>query len=165
MAVNRYQAHLVVYLEDKPYREIMNGVKTLPHVNSNVLDVKPPAGGWPKVFETLNENIKLLDANQHMYALLLMDFDNDHEGRRQRLVKILNGRSCADRVFMLGIDNKESEDLKRTLSQSNNEAVAGVLLSKCPDDMNPTWENSHLQCNLAELKRMREKGMFEWLFL
>jgi hypothetical protein len=165
MVVNRFQAHLVVYLEDKPYREIMNGVKTLAHVNSRALDVRPPAGGWPKVFETLTENIKLLDANPHMHALLLMDFDNDYIGRMQRLKQIADGRPCADRVFLLGIDDKESEDLKRTLSQSNNEAVAGILLSDCPDNTHPTWQNSHLECNLVELQRMREKGVLNWLFI
>ena len=164
MAVNRYHDHMVVFLEDKPYREIMNGVKTLAHVNANVLDVKIPAGGWKKVFETLRENIKLLDSNKKMHALLLMDFDFDHDGRRQHLAQILEDHPCKDRVFMLGIDNKESEDLKRTLSQSNNEAVAAILLRDCPDQTNPTWENTHLKCNLLELQRMREKGVFNWLF-
>lgn len=164
MAVNRYQAHLVVYLEDKPYREIMNGVKTLTYINPNVLDVKPPAGGWPKVFETLSENVKLLDANQHMHVLLLMDFDNDYSARKQRLQGITDNRSCAERVFMLGIDDKESEDLKQTLGQSNNEAIARTLLSDCPNNTNQTWHNRHLQCNLGELQRMRDKGVFTWLF-
>lgn len=142
----------------------MNGVKTLARVNSNVLDVKPPAGGWPKVFDTLSEHLRLLDANPNMHALLLMDFDNDYEKRRKRLAEIVDERACRDRVFMLGIDDKESEDLKRTLGQSNNEAVATILLRDCPDETNPIWQNSHLQCNLAELQRMREMGVFGWLF-
>jgi hypothetical protein len=164
MAVNRYQPHLVVYLEDRPYREIMNGVKNLPGINANVLDVRPPAGGWPKVFETLAENIKLLDANPQMHALLLMDFDNDYAKRFQRLEDTLIGHTCAERVFMLGIDDKESEDLKKSLNRSNNEAVAGILLEDCPEKTGKVWQNSHLQCNLDELQRMREKGVLEWLF-
>jgi hypothetical protein len=71
----------------------MNGVKNLAQVNSNVLDVKPPAGGWPKVFDTLSEHIKLLNANPNMYALLLMDFDNEYEKRRKRLVEIFDDRA------------------------------------------------------------------------
>lgn len=164
MAVNRYQPHLVVYLEDRPYREIMNGVKNLPVINANVVDVRPPAGGWAKVFETLTENIKLLDANPQMHALLLMDFDNDYAKRMQRLNGILSGHPCAERVFMLGIDDKESEDLKKSLKCSNSEAVASVLLKDCPAETGPVWKNSHLHCNGDELQRMRENGVLRWLF-
>ena len=164
MAINRYQAHLVIYLEDKPYREIMNGVKNLPNINANVLDVKPPAGGWLKVFDTLSENLNLLDANDQMHALLLMDFDHAYDKRRQRLKDTLADHACGARVFMLGIDNKESEDLKRTLNKANNEALAGILLDGCPNETNQTWQNRHLLCNQTELQRMRAKNVFTWLF-
>lgn len=43
MAVNRYKEHLVIYLEDAPYREIMNGVKGLISINERCLDVRQPA--------------------------------------------------------------------------------------------------------------------------
>jgi len=165
MAVNRHQAHLVVYLEDRPYREIMNGLKNLPKINAKVLDIKQPAGGWVKVFDTLAENLRLLDTYQKSHVLLLMDFDGECEGRKQRLHHIITGHACADRVFMLGIDNRESEDLKRTLKQSNNEAIAAMLLEDCPKADGSVWQNTHLQCNAGELRRMRERGVMDWLFL
>ena len=46
MAVNRHRNHLVVYLEDQPYRGMMNGVKKLLKINDFVIDVRPPCGGW-----------------------------------------------------------------------------------------------------------------------
>ena len=165
MAVNRYKDHLVVFLEDRPYREIMNGVKNCLKINANVLDVKPPVGGWTKVFETLEENKRLLEANQHMHVLLLMDFDNDHAGRKQKLDGLMEGFACRERVFMLGIDGSESEDLKKALAKTNYEAIAGLLLVECPDNINPEWQSKHLRCNYAELKRMRDKQIFAWLFL
>ncbi|PPK51348.1 hypothetical protein [Marinobacter persicus] len=165
MAVNRYRNHLVIYLEDKPYRGIVNGVKTMPSVNDYVIDAKPPSGGWPKVFAELEDNLKLLNDRPGMHALLLMDFDNDFESRKQNFDEILNGQSCKERVFLLGIDEKESEDLKATLQQSNNEAVGKRLLQHCPDETSVDWQNTHLRCNEHEIARMRTAGVFTWLFV
>lgn len=164
MAVNRYRNHLVIYLEDKPYRGIVNGVKTLPKVNDHVIDARPPCGGWSKVFAELKDNLKLLNAKPEMHAVLLMDFDNDFESRRKQFDSIFSEQPCWERVFLLGIDEKESEDLKTTLRQSNNEAVGKLLLKKCPEETTDDWQNPHLKCNEAEIGRMREAGVFTWLF-
>jgi hypothetical protein len=164
MGVNRYKEHLVIYLEDQPYRSIVNGVKSLPGVNDRVIDAKPPCGGWGKVFAELEENLKLLNSRETMYALLLIDFDNDFARRKQRFDTTLQGQACQHRVFMLGIDNKESEDLKAALRASNNEAVGTALLEGCPDSTADEWENAHLRCNQEELRRIRSAGVFEWLF-
>lgn len=165
MAVNRYQNHLVVYLEDQPYREIMNGVKNLPHINDKVIDVKNPCGGWKKVFVELEENFRLIEKYSQMYALLLMDFDNDFVNRQKKFQELCNKFPGQERIFLLGIDKKESEDLKKTLQQSNNEAIGKILLENCPDQ--PTsnvWDNPHLHNNLQEIERMRKSGIFQWLF-
>lgn len=164
MGINRNKEHLVVYLEDRPYREIMNGVKRLPYVNSTVLDVKPPVGGWGKVFATLEENFKLLEKYRHMHVLLLMDFDNAYQKRIQQLSNCITNRLLQNRIFILGIEHKESEDLKRTLKQSNYEQIAAILLKDCRENNNEQWKNQHLICNLSELARMRNCGLFDWLF-
>jgi len=77
----------------------------------------------------------------------------------------MEGFACRERVFMLGIDGSESEDLKKALAKTYYEAIAGLLLDECPDNINPEWQNKHLRCNYAELKRMRDKQIFAWLFL
>lgn len=165
MAVNRHKNHLVIYLEDLPYRAIVNGAKTLPNISDQVIDARPPCGGWAKVFAELEDNLRLLNAKPKMYALLLMDFDNDFEKRKRRFEDLIKHQSCKDRVFLLGIDNKESEDLKAALKQSNNEAVGKILLEQCPKEINVHWINSHLRCNTDELTRMNEAGVFDWLFV
>ncbi|MDP3517072.1 MAG: hypothetical protein Q8S94_07885 [Pseudohongiella sp.] len=165
MAVNRYKNHLVIYQEDKPYRGIVNGVKSLPTVNDQVIDARPPSGGWLKVFAELEANLNLLNQRQCMHAVLLMDFDNDFQERKARFDSIIAGQSCSDRVFLLGIDERESEDLKKTMNLSNNEALGKVLLEGCPDATTPTWQNIHLRCNVGEIERMKEVGVFGWLFL
>ena len=164
MAVNRYQNHLVIYLEDQPYRGIVNGVKSLPNINDHVIDVKSPCGGWVKVFAELEGNLNLLNNKVHMHALLLMDFDNDFSSRIEKFNRMLSDQVCEDRVFLLGVDKKESEDLKTALNERNNEAIGGLLLRRCPDETVDEWQNPHLHCNKDELERMREAGVFDWLF-
>lgn len=164
MAVNRHNNHLVVFLEDRPYRELVNGAKTLPNINERVIDDKNPSGGWPKVFAQLEENLPLLNNRQKMHALLLMDFDNAFQARITKFNQLLTNQNCADRVFILGIDAKESENLKRTLKQSNNEQISKILLENCPSLVVQEWQNQHLNCNQDEIKRMRAQGVFEWLF-
>jgi len=164
MAVNRYKNHLVIYLEDQPYRGIVNGIKTLPNVNDTVIDSRPPCGGWGKVFAELESNLRLLNARPEMHALLLMDFDNVFAKRRSKFDELLKEQDCKDRVFLLGVDDKESEDLKASMNQSNNEAVGKDLLRHCPDEQTDAWRNPHLHCNSNEIKRMQAAGMFVWLF-
>lgn len=165
MAVNRYKKHLVVYLEDRPYREIVNGAKTLPHFNEQVVDVKTPCGGWKKVFDELEENLPLIASNTQMYVLLLMDFDNDFHARQEWFSRLCADHAGAERIFMLGIDQKESEDLKRTLKQSSHEAVGKILLHDCPGEaLAEVWQNPHLSINLHQIERMHQAGVLQWVF-
>jgi len=58
MAVNRYRKHMVIFLEDKPYRELVNGAQIIGGLNNSVIDVKKPCGGWKKVFESFEKKHK-----------------------------------------------------------------------------------------------------------
>lgn len=114
MAVNRYDFHLTVLLEDRPYRDIMNGVKMTPRVNHGRIDVREPAGGWKTVLDEFENNILPLMAKfPKKYVLLLIDFDNQYAQRTTIFREIVRHSPLADRAFLLGIDNSESEDLKR----------------------------------------------------
>jgi hypothetical protein len=44
----------------------------------------------------------------------------------------------ADRVFLLGIDNSESEDLKRYTGHKNYEQIGASLVSDCPEQSGST---------------------------
>ncbi|CAA6815854.1 MAG: Unknown protein [uncultured Sulfurovum sp.] len=79
MGVNRYKKHLVVFVEDKPYSDILNGVQLVHDIN---IDVKNPCGGWSKVFDQFKKNQKILDQFKDAYILLLIDFD-DKKGDTQ----------------------------------------------------------------------------------
>lgn len=124
-----------------------------------------PCGGWTKVFAELEDNLKRLNALEQMHSLLLMDFDNHFETRKNRFDDLLEGQDCRDRVYLLGIDNKESEDLKKALGQSNNEEVGKLLVQTCPAKTTREWQNTHLHCNAKEIGRMQTAGVFSWLFV
>lgn len=164
MAVNRFRNHLVVLQEDQPYREIVNGARNLPQVDETVFDVKHPSGGWVKVLAQLEDYLPLLKKYEYMHVLVLMDFDNAFEQRRERLVRIVADDAVRERVFMLGIDHKESEDLKRTLAVTDNEKIATILLGDCPDTATDEWNNANLACNKGELQRIVDRGVLQWVF-
>jgi len=168
MGVNRYKKHLVVFLEDKPYRSILNGVKILLNIKYDVMDIKNPCGGWGKVFEALEKNLHLLK-NPECNILLLMDFD-DREGSslafesRKRMLNAIVPSKYANRVFLFGVNHEESEALKDLFGMPQFEKIGQELIKDCPTQDLSNWHNTHLECNLPEIERMKENGVFDWLF-
>lgn len=171
MAVNRYQTHLVVFLEDEPYRDIFNGVNLSQNVNANVIEVKKPSGGWGKVFDTFEKNIHLLKKYNNCYILLLMDFDDQSNNASNSKFKIRMNKfqeivpeAYRNRVFLLGANHKESENLKKEFQLSDFEKIGRKLIENCPSDDLSNWNNNILNCNLEEIKRMQRNGILKWLF-
>ena len=164
MGVNKHKPHLVVFMEDNPYRDIVNGMKKLINVDDTNIDSKNPCGGWSKVFSKLDENLALINSNENMHILLLIDFDNKFEERYEKFEEMLKGQSCKSRVFMFGIDKKESEDLKATLKYKNYEEISKCLLENCPNEVSQEWNNKHLKCNIDMIEKMKKVGVFDWLF-
>jgi len=166
MAVNRYDVHLTVLLEDRPYRDILNGVKMAQHVNPGRIDVREPSGGWKTVLDEFEDTIvPLMNRFPNKYVLLLIDFDNQYPLRKNSFDKVVGQSDLADRVFLLGIDNSESEDLKRYTGHKNYEQIGASLVSNCPEQSGATlWNTEHLSANLSELERMRRAGIMDWLF-
>ncbi len=170
MSINKYEKHLVIFLEDEPYRSILNGVKKSTNTNAHVIDIKEPCGGWKKVFDNLEENLNLVKNNKQCHILLLMDFDDkstnqlgSFQARRDKLNEIVP-EQYRNRVFILGVNHKEVENLKRFLKKSNLEEIGKLLIKDCPDSNLSSWGNTHLECNLPEIERMRGLGVFGWLF-
>jgi len=169
MGVNHYKKHLVVFLEDAPYRDILNGVKLSLNVNDGVIDVKNPCGGWGKVFDKLKENLYLLK-NNNCHILLLIDFDdkepaisNSHESRKKIFEESVP-TEYKERVYFLGVNYKQSEDLKKFFNLSNFETIGRHLVNGCPNGGLSGWQNIHLASNLSEIQRMQHNGVFDWLF-
>jgi len=166
MGVNLYQEHLYVLLEDEEYQKIMNGVNLSLHVNNDVVKISHLSGGWGKVLEDFRDpknSIGLLKKFQKRHALLLMDFDYEFNSRLEEFRQLVPDE-LKNRVFILGIDNKESEDLAKYF-KCNSEEVGKKLIENCPNGDLLHWQNIHLRCNLSEIERMREAGIFAWLFL
>lgn len=164
MTVNRNKPHLVVVQEDSPYRDLTNGIRNAVNVEGYRIHCRTPVGGWSKVLDSLNDNISSLKRYNDMHLLLLMDFDNKFVSRMNRFQLVIAGKSYENRVFLLGVDNKEFENLKQTLGQSNIEHIGKMLVEECPQRQTNVWNNKHLNCNKPEIKRMRDAGVFEWLF-
>ncbi len=173
MAVNRNKEHLVVFLEDKPYKDIINGVINVLNTNERCIDIKKPCGGWLKVFTQLENNLFLLN-NDKCNILLLIDFDDTIKGRvrnryfESRMQMLINKvpSKYKDKVFLLGANYQASEDLKKGLVSKhlNFEEVGELLVKDCPNGHLTHWQNIYLKCNLPEIERMRKNGIFDWLF-
>ncbi|MCK9372499.1 MAG: hypothetical protein M0P91_04830 [Sulfuricurvum sp.] len=170
MGVRREEQHLVVLLEDDPYRSILNGIKNSFNINERVIDDKKPSRGWAKVFDDLENNIHLLKRYPKCHILLLMDFDDKDKTslssfeKRTRRLNEITPPEYSERVFILGVNHKESEALKKYFKISKFEHIGKKLIKDCPTGDLLDWQNTHLECNLPEIERMRENGVFDWLF-
>lgn len=158
-----YSRQLKILFEDSPYRDILNGVALSSNVNENALDFFKPCGGWLKVFEQLEKELKFLDKFKDRHLLILIDFDEKFESRYDKFLKSIPSQ-YQNRVFILGVDNKESEALKSLFKMPNFEKIGKKLIKDCPDSDLSNWKNKHLQCNEFEIKRMKKCGVFDWLF-
>jgi len=92
-----------------------------------------------------------------------MDFDYEFQSRLEKFWGLVP-KKLSNRVFILGIDNKESEDLAKYF-KCNIEEVGKKLVDNCPNGDLLNWKNTHLDCNLPEIERMRKNGVFDWLFV
>jgi len=160
---NNYKHHLRVILEDEPYRDILNGISLSLNVKGELLDIRNPCNGWAKVFKELENEIKILEKLKSRYLLLVIDFDYEFESRYEMFFKKLPSE-YQNRVFVLGVDNKESEALKSLFSISDFEKIGKKLVEDCPKSDLTNWQNRHLECNITEIERMKNSGIFEWLF-
>jgi len=163
MGVNFYKKHLYILLEDAPYREILNGTK-MTNFNYDVVKVNHLSRGWKVVFEDFMDSIAMLKKYENRYTLLLMDFDYKFISRLEKFHQSVP-EELKNRVFILGIDNKESDALKSFFRTPNFEKIGKNLVENCSDGDLSNWKNIHLNCNLPEIERMRDAGIFDWLFI
>ena len=57
-----------------------------------------------------------------------------------------------------------SSKLKSLFSISDFEKIGKKLVEDCPESDLTNWQNRHLECNITEIERMKNSGIFEWLF-
>ena len=134
MGVNKHKPHLVVYMEDNPYRDLVNGMKKLPNINDFNIDSKNPCGGWNKTLSKLEENLNLINSNENMFVLLLMDFDNKFNERYSKFENILKEQTPEEKTTEEILKDAKNlhEDLRNYGSIQDKDKpliVSGILLA------------------------------------
>lgn len=153
---NKYQPHVVIWIEDDANRDIVNGFLNAFGVDRNQANPLSKSrqngqAGWQK---TATEFIK--NCNQelhklpHRYMLLVIDFDKDNNRRKWISQQI--STSVRDRVFIVGVW-QEPEDLKKSVKLSF-EIIGETLATECASNQYNLWQHHLLQHNSQELLRL-----------
>lgn len=152
MAVNRYSDHVLVVPEDDANRQLANGFITHFSVKPRAIQVLNPEGGWLKVLSKF-QNLLIEDLRNYpkMHLVLLVDFDNDYQGRIQQFKQECPQELC-DRFYVLGV-RSEPESIKRAMAKSY-ETIGHLLVDDCRGNANTHWSHSELQHNLGEIARL-----------
>lgn len=110
---NRYKSHLVIIPEDQEMLDLVNGALLV--LNTRSICVENIAGGQPNVFNALNSDQKWKKSYLNKYdkaiLLLLIDFDCKFDDRYKEFLTLIQP-NFHDRIFLLGVDHKETDDLK-----------------------------------------------------
>lgn len=154
MTMNKYSPHVYVIPEDDADRQIADGFLLHPRVNETRIQVMPPAGGWPRVLATFqDEYLPKLHAYPHAHVVMLIDFDDQVEKRRFDFEKEIPA-DLKSRVFVIGTRNTP-EALKKELKRSL-EAIGQALADDCAAGTAAIWDHGQLIHNDAERKRFLE---------
>ena len=149
---NSYRPHLLILPEDDMNRQLANGFLLEPSVQQRAVQVLPPADGWPKVKKGfLDTHILKLRKFQECHLILLIDFDNQLE-RRREIFKSVIPDDVADRVYILGTLT-EPEELSKECKLSA-EKIGEALATNCYANEVGLWGTRLLQHNQEEIDRL-----------
>jgi hypothetical protein len=149
----KYGRRVVVVPEDDANRKLANGFKSHWAVAQRDLVVLPEASGWMSVLEVfIRDVILVMRKNSLLYAVLVLDFDEEGDDRRAFCVGQVPD-DLRSRTFLIGTSD-EPEDLKRELNLTL-EQIGFALADGCNQDDLGLWTHAHLVHNLAEVQRMR----------
>jgi hypothetical protein len=155
MSVNVYQPHVLVLPEDDANRQMANGFVLHAHLKQRNIQILPPSGGWGKVLASfVNDHIAGLRKYPHRHLVLLIDFDDHVDERREHFVAQFPP-DVRERVFLLGTSS-EPEPLKKSHGNSL-EAIGKQLATECERDETELWAHRLLAHNAAERQRLNAK--------
>lgn len=150
MSVNKYLPHVIVVPEDRADEQIANGF--LLHDQVKNLGVERPAAGWSGVLEKFKiELIPYLDKYKEGRAILLIDFDNKYEDRRDHFEQAIPG-ILKDRVFVVGV-KATPEEFKQSLKK-DFETIGMELADNCFRNIDGLWTHDHLAHNNPDRVRL-----------
>lgn len=151
MSVNKERPHVYVLPEDDANRQVANGFLTHYSLNGRVIQVLPPAGGWPSVREQFKEDyVAVIRRYPLGYIILMVDFDTQ-EDRLEEMCKVVPD-DLKDRVFVIGVWS-EPEKLRSALGLPF-EKIGFKLAGECQANTIEMWQHELLAHNTAELQRM-----------
>jgi len=137
--------------EDRANERIVNGFLNHFATVARTIEVRPPAGGWPRVLEVFEqEYIGILGRKRTCYVVLLIDFDKDRDRRAKFEAAI--PENFKPRVFVIG-SNENPEAVCRDLRISLEE-IGEKLAEDCFRCGFAQCDNSLHLNNQHELLRM-----------
>lgn len=154
MSVNKHRPHVFVLPEDDANRQIANGFLLNYKVNSKAIQVLPIAGGWRKVTERFQNELKpTVVSNPRCHVVLVIDFD----GKADRLQAVTETvpSEVRDRVFVIGLLT-QPEDLY-SAGLPTKEKLGDALANECFQSCHELWNHELLAHNTNEVKRMGDK--------
>lgn len=152
MSVNKYKPHVWVVPEDDANRELANGFLLHPNLDPTAIDIRPAAGGWPKVLDaTVQQHALDLRRYPDRHLVLLVDLDGQGDHRIQHF-RDRYPADVHDRIYLLSTKN-EPERLKAAQGRSL-EKLGEELAEACAQGAGGLWLDDQLQHNQPELDRL-----------
>ena len=150
--MNKYMEHLYVIPEDEADRQIANGFVLHHQVRDARIQVMPPAGGWPNVLKTFQEEyIAILRNYPKAHVLMLIDFDDQGQNRTD-IFEAAIPSELKRRAFLLG-SKLNPEALRRAL-KTPFEKIGMTLAEDCDAGTEEIWEHEQLRHNAPERERL-----------
>ncbi|MGL4551072.1 MAG: hypothetical protein ACRC33_07785 [Gemmataceae bacterium] len=154
MSVNRHRPHVYLIPEDEAESAIALGFLDHGAVRPRVVQLMPYPGGWPNVLSRFEEvYVPLLRGNAKAHVVMLIDFDDVVESRRERFEQAIPADLRA-RTFVIG-PKREPEELRRECGKKY-EAIGRALAEECMKGELGLWVHPHLIHHGVELSRMLE---------
>jgi hypothetical protein len=154
MSVNKFRPHVNVIPEDRADEQIANGFVQHHQVDSRQTFIMPCADGWGDVLEKFRiEWIPYLRKYPLGHVILLIDFDSQYDGRRERFQKAIP-EDLNNRVFVVGA-KETPEALKQALGM-NYEGIGRSLAEECYQGTVSLWSHEQLEQNEPDRLRMVE---------
>ena len=156
--MNKYAPHIYVIPEDDADRQIADGFVLHPRVKEARVQVVPPAGGWPKVIQTFqDEYIPKLRDYPNARIVMLIDFDDQVEKRKADFERVIPADFKA-RVFVIG-SKHTPEILKKEVKKRTFEEIGGLLADDCAAGTAVLWGHEQLRHNDVDRQRLFEAVM------
>jgi hypothetical protein len=154
MSVNKFLPHVFVIPEDRADEQIANGFVLHDQVDTRQIQVLQCADGWGDVLEKFEiEYIPYLKNHRDGYVILLIDFDLQYDGRRERFDKAVPG-DLKNRVFVVGA--KETPETLRQALGMRFEDIGLSLAEDCYQGTVDLWNHDLLSQNEPDRIRLLE---------